>query len=588
MRLTFWGTRGSLPKPGPKTLRYGGNTSCVQLVSDSGTLMILDCGTGAHALGQQLLEAPPARGHILVSHTHWDHIQGLPFFKPLFVPGNELDIYGPTGFGESLKEALAGQMQYAYFPVSLDALAAQVRFHDLVEGSFEVGDVLVRTRYLNHTALTLGYRLEVDGVSVVYACDHEPHSKKLATGQGEIGGQDRAHAEFLRDADLVIHDAQYTVSEYPSKAGWGHSTAEYAVRLCRAVGVKRLALTHHDPMREDEDIDRLMSALKTGTEDDRTLEIFPAAEGHSIELTVERAARAKPTSPEASALRVAGTPAGHTLLLGLTKPPEIQTIAEAARADDVDVVECSGVDEILQRCVQVLPSLVMLDGDPAGLDVCQAIRALDDQHARDVPIIMVASEARVAECVTDWLVSPFTVEYARTRMRAWLIRTECRWVRAPLPEDEAARLSALRELGILDTATEERFDRITRLLAAVLDVPVSLLSLVDQDRQWFKSRVGLSVGETSREASFCAHAILESEPLVVSDTLNEDRFADNPLVRDHPHLRFYAGCPVSLPDGHRIGTLCAIDTRPRELTDDQLQLLRDLTAVVEGELSRSG
>ena len=123
MRLKFWGTRGSLAKPGPKTLRYGGNTSCVQVVSDAGTLVMFDCGTGAHALGQEILGEHPVRGHILVSHTHWDHIQGIPFFTPLFVPGNEFDIYGPRGLGQSMKETLAGQMQYTYFPVTLDALA---------------------------------------------------------------------------------------------------------------------------------------------------------------------------------------------------------------------------------------------------------------------------------------------------------------------------------------------------------------------------------------------------------------------------------------------------------------------------------
>ena len=352
MRLTFWGTRGSLPKPGPKTLRYGGNTSCVEVVSDAGTLVMFDCGTGAHALGHELLKKSPVRGHILVSHTHWDHIQGIPFFRPLFVPGNELDIYGPTGFGQSLRDSLAGQMQYAYFPVTLDALGAHVRFHNLVEGSFELDDIHVRARYLNHPALTLGYRLEVDGVSVVYACDHEPHSRDLATGDGEIGGQDRAHAEFLRDADLVIHDAQYTVSEYPSKVGWGHSTAEYAVRLCRAVGVKRLALTHHDPMREDDDIDHLIDALRAAGEGNRALEIFAAAEGHSIELTAERIESAVPPSHEKSALRVSAATGKHTILLGLAQTPEAEIIAQAARADELDIARSSGVDETLERYVE--------------------------------------------------------------------------------------------------------------------------------------------------------------------------------------------------------------------------------------------
>src|ERR671936_5848 len=198
MRIRFWGTRGSLAKPGPTTLRYGGNTSCVEVRTADGTLVVLDCGTGAHGLGQALLAAGerPLRGHLLITHTHWDHIQGIPFFAPLFVPGNEWDIYGPKGLGQSLRENLAGQMQYTYFPVPLAQCRAKIRYHDLVEGTFDIQDIKVSTHYLNHPALTLGYRLEVDGVAVVYACDHEPYSRMVATGDEEITGQDLQHAEF--------------------------------------------------------------------------------------------------------------------------------------------------------------------------------------------------------------------------------------------------------------------------------------------------------------------------------------------------------------------------------------------------------
>jgi hypothetical protein len=172
-------------------------------------------------------------------------------------------------------------MQYTYSPITLDDLGATLHYHDLVEGTLEVGDVHVTTQYLNHPALTLGYRLEVDGVTVVYSTDHEPHSRRCAAGNREpLVGQDFRHAQFLADADLVIHDTQYTAAEYPSKTGWGHSTVEYVVDVAACAGVRRLALFHHDPTRDDDAIDRLVAgardrAAKAGGD----TEVFGAAEG---------------------------------------------------------------------------------------------------------------------------------------------------------------------------------------------------------------------------------------------------------------------------------------------------------------------
>ena len=152
MQVTFWGTRGSIATPGPDTVRYGGNTSCVSIRTDGGTLIVIDCGTGARELGRRLIEeadGQPVDGHILVSHTHWDHIQGFPFFQPLFLPGSRWNVYGPSGFGRSLADILAGQMQYSYFPVSVDQLSADVGHHDLTEGTFAIGEAVVHTQYLN-------------------------------------------------------------------------------------------------------------------------------------------------------------------------------------------------------------------------------------------------------------------------------------------------------------------------------------------------------------------------------------------------------------------------------------------------------
>src|SRR5688572_5869217 len=184
MWTKFWGTRGSVATPGPSTLKFGGNTSCVELRCDDGTLIVLDCGTGARGLGVSLMASgeKPLRGHLLLTHTHWDHIQGFPFFAPLFVPGNEWDVYGPGGAGRELRAILTAQMEFAYFPIALDQLGATIRFHDLSEGTLQIGGARVTARYLNHPAVTLGYRVEAGGVSVVYTADHEPHSRHQANG----------------------------------------------------------------------------------------------------------------------------------------------------------------------------------------------------------------------------------------------------------------------------------------------------------------------------------------------------------------------------------------------------------------------
>jgi GAF domain-containing protein len=178
------------------------------------------------------------------------------------------------------------------------------------------------------------------------------------------------------------------------------------------------------------------------------------------------------------------------------------------------------------------------------------------------------------------------MEYARTRIRTWLMRAECHWTRAPIPRDESLRLAALRALAIMDTPPEERFDRHTRLAASLFKVPVALVSLVDADRQWFKSCFGTDVCESSRETSFCAHAIAARQMLVVPDTLVDTRFRDNPLVADNPHIRFYAGAPIHSADGHPLGTLCILDMRPRNLSDHEKGLLADLAAMVESEMTR--
>src|ERR1700761_3640843 len=339
MQVQFWGTRGSIPKPGPTTARYGGNTPCLEIRSKRGTLVIIDCGTGLHGLGVHLAAggAKNLVGHILISHTHWDHIQGFPFFVPFLKPGNKWEIYGPKGLDQSLRETLAGQMQHTYFPIAPDQFGAELHYHDLLEGTFEIGDIKVTTQYLNHPALTLGYRLEADGCTFVYCCDHEPFSRAAADGSGDFTGQDLRHAEFVAGADLLVHDAQYTAAEYPAKVGWGHSSAEFVVNLARQADVRQVALTHHDPLRTDDQLDVIVEGLKAKLKAEASsLVVFAAAEGEPIavkpsphEAVVQPAGLFSAMAPEEPAL------AEHSVLLDIVDSGMAVALTEASRAEGI-------------------------------------------------------------------------------------------------------------------------------------------------------------------------------------------------------------------------------------------------------------
>lgn len=601
MHVKFWGTRGSIAKAGASTLRYGGNTSCVEVRSSGGTLLVLDSGTGIHNLGRSLVSTTgePHSGHILITHTHWDHIQGFPFFAPLRVPDSEWHVYGPRGAGSSLRDTLAGQMQHTYFPLALERLDAQVCYHDLLEGSFEIGDIRISTQYLNHPALTIGYRIEADGAILVYATDHEPHSRALAVGDAALlRGEDERHARFLAGADLVIHDAQYTAAEYPDKVGWGHSTMEAVVHTALSAGVRRLALFHHDPFRDDEAMDRLVAAARARVEAaGGGLQVLGAAEGSLVDLSnVRHLASVTPTQHDCARKAPSRPLANQSVLVATANPPTRHKLRAAAQEGGLEVLEANDAGQVLDLTCRRKPSMIILERGLPHTQVSaltRKLRSQDDEYGKTVPVVVVSDEEdataqeREAQAgITDWLVAPFETSYALARMRAWLLRTACRWQPAPRPADEQARVAALHDLGVLDTAAEERFDRYTRIAAALFQVPIALVSLVDSNRQWLKSKQGIDVVETPRDVAFCAHAILDNEVLVVRDALRDQRFADNPMVTSAPNVRFYAGVPLTLSDGSRVGTLCIEDHRPRDLDTQQIQLLRDLGRLVECELER--
>ncbi|MGH7700749.1 MAG: MBL fold metallo-hydrolase, partial [Gemmatimonadales bacterium] len=261
--VTFWGTRGSIPTPGVHTARYGGNTPCVAVTGAGGQLVILDAGTGIRALGNQLVERQNGaiNAEILLSHAHWDHIQGLPHFKPFFSPGNAVRIWGSRQGSTSLEAILRRQMDPAVFPVPLDALSARLTVQHVEPGEFTLGEFRVRAMKLRHPGTTLGYRLTpiAGGPAMAYVTDNE-----LGNGPdyGTAATWRRDFVAFLQGAELLIHDAMYTPRELETHRGWGHSTFEQAVGVAADAGVRRLVLFHHEPEHGDATIDDLLAAAR--------------------------------------------------------------------------------------------------------------------------------------------------------------------------------------------------------------------------------------------------------------------------------------------------------------------------------------
>ena len=295
-RLTvgFWGTRGSIAAPGPATTVYGGNTACVELRSGE-DILVFDAGTGIRELGLALAKefrSRPLTVHLFISHTHWDHIQGFPFFVPAYSPGTTLHIYGSAGQGRSLEGVLRGQMQADYFPVALGDLVSSIHVHEYHGEAFRIGQATVSATYLNHPGMTLGYRVERAGKAVVYATDHEPYRSTLEVGSrraaaGKHFGRvlDDAFVAFVKGADLYIGEAQYTDDEYPAKIGWGHSSLSATVEVALQAGVKALALFHHDPMHSDDVVTAMeLLAKELIAERGVSLRCFAAREGQTLEI----------------------------------------------------------------------------------------------------------------------------------------------------------------------------------------------------------------------------------------------------------------------------------------------------------------
>lgn len=249
--VKVWGARGSIPTPGPKTLKYGGNTSCLEIRCGN-EIIILDAGTGIRELGQVLKNNMPLKAHILFSHHHWDHIQGFPFFVPFYGPGNDFNLYAERKTGGTLEQLLSAQMKYPYFPVPIPKSPSTLEFNDIDAGQeLAIGDVKVTAFRANHPDGCLTYRVEYNNKVIVYSTDTE-HTTEL----------DKNLCKAAENADLFIYDCNYTEEEYEIRKGWGHSTWNEAVKISNEAGAKKLILWHHDPLHSDEFIDDLEKTVQ--------------------------------------------------------------------------------------------------------------------------------------------------------------------------------------------------------------------------------------------------------------------------------------------------------------------------------------
>ena len=303
VRLKFWGTRGSIPVPGPETLRYGGNTTCVELRAD-GEIIVLDAGSGIRPLGvalQKEFQAQPIKLSLLITHAHWDHIQGFPFFKTAYDSNNQIRIFGFDGAGATFREIMTEPMRAPFFPITMRELSAKMDINKLTEMKFSLGKVDVHAAFVNHPGVCAGYRISTSGGSVAFMPDHEPYEFFLHRAGGgqlspeqakQIAADEHARlVQFLHGSDILILDAQYSDQEYKNHVGWGPGSISSAVSLALEADIQTLLLFHHDPSHDDNTVDAMVeSARELAAKSGSGLEVAGAQQGCEVLLEAKIAA----------------------------------------------------------------------------------------------------------------------------------------------------------------------------------------------------------------------------------------------------------------------------------------------------------
>ena len=294
MQIKFWGVRGSIASPGPRTVRYGGNTTCIEIRTDDKQLIILDAGTGIFPLSQTLLSQMPVTANVLITHSHWDHIQGLPFFIPNFIPGNTLRLHGPFDpvSGKGVEEMMSVQLQYSYFPVREAELKARIEYVTVMpEQSMSIGSTTITPYMLNHPVINLGYRIECQGKSVFFTGDHEPpynifspEDDEYAEYQSFVDERQRSILSAMQGVDVLIADCSYTTQEYPAKQGWGHGTYDSSIQYAQSSGARHLFCTHHEPTRSDDQLEAVFDDVRKDHPNLGNLDVRLAREGDVFEF----------------------------------------------------------------------------------------------------------------------------------------------------------------------------------------------------------------------------------------------------------------------------------------------------------------